>query len=338
MASILLPLLKILDKLHAEGQAHGLVSLDTVVIQVAEATASSIHLKDMDMVHVFKRCNGEVPCACCQQVEEGQTTAADIWSVGVIALQLLLGCPCYKGFHRAIQTGEMPLLPCDTTFDFIDFLMDCLAPRADDRCTANQLLSHHFFSSIGQPCEPASSAHLAWEDSVADVLLIPCEATQQVHPCRPHFVPALRTIRHLCFTLPSHTARCLTCHFTPPRCVQHPAEPQEAATRTKCCHRHKQFCLCLQKKGWLGTWWMGPMRAAVTESSSEHQSSQVSQPKFLAFPPPERDTPRPTAKGTAKRKSSDDIIAATKRRYSDECIASKNKSKNAQSSLQGCKL
>jgi hypothetical protein len=64
------------------------------------------------------------------------------------------------------------------------------------------------------------------------------------------------------------------------------------------------------------------MRAAVTESSSEHQSSQVSQPKFLAFPPPERDISRPTAKGTAKRKSSDDIIAATKRRYSDESIAS----------------
>jgi hypothetical protein len=67
---------------------------------------------------------------------------------------------------------------------------------------------------------------------------------------------------------------------------------------------------------------MGPLRAAVTESSSEHQSSQVSQPKFLAFPPPERDTLRPTAKGTAKRKSSDDIIAATKRRYSNEGIAS----------------
>jgi hypothetical protein len=82
VASVVAPLLQQLHALHALGEAHGNVSLATVTIRVIEPADGTIHLPDAG-------CCDEAahrPCAACQQSAEGASAAADIWSVGVVAV------------------------------------------------------------------------------------------------------------------------------------------------------------------------------------------------------------------------------------------------------------
>jgi len=215
VASVVAPLLQQLHALHALGQAHGNVSLATVTIRVIEPADGTIHLPDAG-------CCDEAahrPCAACQQSAEGASAAADIWSVGVVAVQLLLGRPCREGCHSAIVdkiTGEMPVLPRGSTLECIDFLMDCLAPCAEDRVSAAALLKHDFLRTIAAPGGPkAADTADSLADSLADVLLISTAGKQQTQACRPVAVPSLKAKGRVSFTVASHTARCLQC-----RCEQ----------------------------------------------------------------------------------------------------------------------
>ena len=211
VASVVAPLLQQLHALHALGQAHGNVSLATVTIRVIEPADGTIHLPDAG-------CCDEAahrPCAACQQSAEGASAAADIWSVGILAVQLLLGRPCREGCHSAIvdkTTGQMPVLPRGTTLECIDFLMDCLAPCAEDRISAAALLKHDFLRTVAAPGGPkASDTADLLADSLADVLLISTAGKQQAQACRPVAVPSLKAKGRVSFTIASHTARCLHC-------------------------------------------------------------------------------------------------------------------------------
>eukprot|EP00277_Geminigera_cryophila_P020356 CAMPEP_0179491036 /NCGR_PEP_ID=MMETSP0799-20121207/65837_1 /TAXON_ID=46947 /ORGANISM="Geminigera cryophila, Strain CCMP2564" /LENGTH=336 /DNA_ID=CAMNT_0021307387 /DNA_START=214 /DNA_END=1224 /DNA_ORIENTATION=- len=221
VSSVVAPLLERLCALHAQGEAHGNVSLATVTICVIEPADGTIHLPDAGC------CNeaAQRPCAMCQQSAEGASPAADIWSVGIIAVQLLLGRPCRESCNAAIvakSTGQMPVLPRGTTLECIDFLMDCLAPRAEDRASAAALLKHDFLRTISPPGGPNSADPAdSLADSLADVLLISKAGKQQRQACRPMGVPSLKAKGRVSFTVPSHTARCLQC-----RCAKECAHQQ----------------------------------------------------------------------------------------------------------------
>lgn len=205
VASVVVPLLERLRSLHAAGRAHGNVSISTVTIRVAEPSDGTIHLLDPEC------CTAHRSCAACQQVEH--SAASDVYSVGNLALQLLLGRPCREEGHAPLvdpHTGELPMLPRGCSLDCIDFLMDCLALNPDDRSSAVELLKHSFLFSITSPSGPALADSLA--DSLADCLLISAERRQQAPACRPGFVPSLKGKRRVCFTSPSHTERCQHCH------------------------------------------------------------------------------------------------------------------------------
>lgn len=225
VASVVAPLLERLKVLHAAGKAHGNVSLATVMIRVVEPADGTIHLPHPSC------CNEAAhrPCAACQQTEES-STAADIWSVGVIALQLLLGRPCREGCHSAISdkhTGEMPVLPRGTSLECIDFLMDCLAPYAEERAGAEELLKHDFLRVIAPRGPKAPDAADSLADSLADVLLISTEGKNHEQACRPCQVPGLKAKGRVFFTEPSHTARCQRCRCKN-ECVHEDVEAQIA--------------------------------------------------------------------------------------------------------------
>jgi serine/threonine protein kinase len=208
VASVVVPLLERLRVLHASGRAHGNVSISTVTIRVVEPADGTIHLPDPE------HCAAHRPCVACQR--EGQTAASDIWSVGHLALQLLLGRPCREEGHAPLVdplSGELPMLPRGCTLDCIDFLMDCLAPHPEDRASAAELLKHDFLGTIAAPRGPAAADALAdsLADSLSDCLLISAERRQQEPACRPGFVPSLKGKGRVCFTAPSHTARCQHC-------------------------------------------------------------------------------------------------------------------------------
>jgi hypothetical protein len=227
VASVVAPLLERLSLLHSEGRSHGNVSLATVTIRVVEPTDGTIHLPDPGSCDPAMR-----PCASCQQVEEGATPAADIWSVGVIALQLLCGMPCRNGCTSAIvdkQKGELPMMPRGTSLECIEFLMDCLEPRPEDRASAAELLAHDFLRTLTVPAGPkAPDAAETLAESLADVLLISTTGKEQRPACRPAAVPALKTKGRVSFSEPSHTTRCHNC-----RCQKTCGLAQPAVSRVR---------------------------------------------------------------------------------------------------------
>jgi serine/threonine protein kinase len=227
VASVVAPLLERLSAMHARGQVHGNVSLATVVIKVVGPADGTVHLPDPEC------CAAHRPCAACQQTTEGPTHASDIWSVGIIALQLLLGRPCRDGCSVGLVdrvTGDMPVLPRGTSLECIDFLMDCLALREEDRATAPDLAKHDFLRTIAAPAgpQPTDESVDLLTESLADALLIEAPAQQQKPACRPLCVPSLQAKGHVTFTAPSHTARCLHCRSRMQCGAHHVPHPEDA--------------------------------------------------------------------------------------------------------------
>ncbi len=84
------------------------------------------------------------------------TTAADIWSVGVLAFEMLCGFPPLSSANpynerqqprqpqqQGLPAGESPLrFPAFVSPGARDFIATCLAERPGDRPTAVQLLRH----------------------------------------------------------------------------------------------------------------------------------------------------------------------------------------------------
>lgn len=86
--------------------------------------------------------------------EIGYDCAADIWSVGITAIELAEGKPPYADIHpmRAIfmiPTKPPPSFrdPNNWSSEFIDFVSMCLVKNPKNRTTATDLLSHPFIKN-----------------------------------------------------------------------------------------------------------------------------------------------------------------------------------------------
>lgn len=95
------------------------------------------------------------PCYMAPEVlkeEEGYTEKADIWSLGITAIELALGAAPYSNLFPLevivkIVNSPPPQLPEDAKFSsaFRDFIKSCLVQSPSKRPTAHQLLEHKFF-------------------------------------------------------------------------------------------------------------------------------------------------------------------------------------------------
>jgi len=77
---------------------------------------------------------------------------ADIWSLGITAIELATGKPPFSEFHPVkalfmIQQGETPKLQGSYSKAFKDFVTLCLTRNYDKRPTAKELLAHRFIKS-----------------------------------------------------------------------------------------------------------------------------------------------------------------------------------------------
>ena len=151
--------------------------------------------------------------------EQARSAASATWRVGMIALQLLLGCECARpgaedipdssdagpgpgssaccphgGSEEHAQrerprcrglvdgdSGQLPVLPAGVDFETIDFLMECLALDPDDRPPPAALLHHDIFGA----------ARAEGGGQVASSLLITADAKACRGPERPSGVPPL---------------------------------------------------------------------------------------------------------------------------------------------------
>ncbi|XP_038207820.1 serine/threonine-protein kinase 3 isoform X2 [Zerene cesonia] len=90
--------------------------------------------------------------------EIGYDCVADIWSLGITALEMAEGKPPYGDIHpmRAIfmiPTKPPPSFrePDQWSPEFIDFVSQCLVKNPEERATAEYLLTHEFIGNAKQP-------------------------------------------------------------------------------------------------------------------------------------------------------------------------------------------
>lgn len=83
--------------------------------------------------------------------EIGYDCVADIWSLGITALEMAEGKPPYGDIHPMRAIFMIPQKPPPSfrepdrwSTEFIDFVSKCLVKEPDDRATATELLEHEF--------------------------------------------------------------------------------------------------------------------------------------------------------------------------------------------------
>jgi serine/threonine-protein kinase 24/25/MST4 len=88
--------------------------------------------------------------------EAGYDFRADIWSLGITAMELAEGAPPYAGSHPMKVLFTIPKNPAprlvgdEWSKDFKDFIAHCLIKDPDRRATAKELLKHRFIQRAGK--------------------------------------------------------------------------------------------------------------------------------------------------------------------------------------------
>lgn len=88
--------------------------------------------------------------------EIGYDTVADIWSLGITALEMAEGKPPYCDMHPMRAMFHIPAKPAPTfrepalwSAEFTHFVARCLVKNPDERATAVELLDHAFIQNCG---------------------------------------------------------------------------------------------------------------------------------------------------------------------------------------------
>lgn len=85
-------------------------------------------------------------------LQTGYSTTADIWSFGIMAIELAKGLPPYSDMHPMrvlfiIPKNEPPVLDGNFSKAFKEFIALCLVKGAADRTPAKELLKHKFIKA-----------------------------------------------------------------------------------------------------------------------------------------------------------------------------------------------
>eukprot|EP00033_Pygsuia_biforma_P001912 GCRY01002133.1.p1 GENE.GCRY01002133.1~~GCRY01002133.1.p1 ORF type:complete len:368 (+),score=85.52 GCRY01002133.1:137-1240(+) len=91
--------------------------------------------------------------------EIGYDTKADIWSLGITAIELVEGKPPLADVHPMRAIFKIPMGPPPTLQDptavsqeFLEFLDMCLVKDPNERKTADELLAHPFLEDASEDC------------------------------------------------------------------------------------------------------------------------------------------------------------------------------------------
>ncbi|KOX77898.1 Serine/threonine-protein kinase 3 [Melipona quadrifasciata] len=156
IATILSDTLKGLEYLHLRRKIHRDIKAGNILLN------NEGHAKLADFGDTMAKRNTVIgtPFWMAPEViqEIGYDCVADIWSLGITALEMAEGKPPYGDIHpmRAIfmiPTKPPPSFrePDQWSPEFIDFVSGCLVKNPEERATATELLTHEFIGNAKQP-------------------------------------------------------------------------------------------------------------------------------------------------------------------------------------------